>query len=123
WAEKMRAGGHRILDEVPGEDDRRYIKLAHRSDFARSHQDARLSCEAWSWDHGRPVRYCTDPKALVRSLSDRKHLVTEGGRHQEHQRAADRESARDAAVRAWVATSARLEIRELVALARERIHA
>ncbi len=122
WVAKMRAEGHRVLDEVPRENDRRYLRLVPGSDLARAHQEARLSCEAWAWEHGRPVRYCTNPAVLRQAMANTRQTdPVEQARQEEHRRVLEREAARDAIVRAWLATSRGLERWELLLLARERI--
>ncbi len=122
WARKMTSEGHHLLARVPRDGDHRYIKLIQGSEAARAHQEARLSCEAWAWEHGRPVRYCTNPQALQEAIArfperdPYKRLKQE-----ERQRILEREAARDAIIKAWLATSRALEDGELVMLARERI--
>lgn len=124
WATKMRAEGHRLLDEVPRENDGRYVRLLQGSELARAHQAARLSCEAWAWEHGRPVRYCTNPAALRQAMAKARQTdPVEQARQEEHRRALEREAARDAIVGAWLATSRGLQAWELAMLARERIRA
>ncbi len=122
WIARMRSEGHRVLDEPPRESDRRFVRLLQGSTTARVHQEARLSCEAWAWELGRPIRLCTDPAALQRALSHpRQGGVIDQARQEELHRVLGRQAARDATIRAWLATSRGLETSEIALLARERI--
>jgi len=122
WVAKLCASGQRVLDEKPREGDRRYVRLLQGSDLSRFHQEAGLSCEVWSWENGRPVRYCDNP-ALLHRVADRPRQVGRGESREraEVAEAIERESARDALIGAWLATSRNLDTWELSLLARERI--
>lgn len=122
WAVKMRAGGHRVLDEPLGEGTKRYVRLPQGSEISRVHQQAGLSCEVWTWEHGQPVRYCDNRTALQHVLTE-VHTVDpmERLRQEEHRQMIEREGARDAIIRAWLATSPCVQTTELAILARERI--
>jgi len=122
WAAGMRAGGHSVLDETPSEGDRRYAKLLQGSEASRAHQQSGLSCVVWAWDRAQPVRYCDRPRVLRTALKDISAFdPAEQARHAEHQRTLAKEALRDATLRAWLATSRGVEMRELTILARERI--
>ncbi len=122
WEIKMRAAGHSVLEQVPKENDRRYVKLTQGSEAARAHQKGKLSCEAWSWDNGRPVRYCTKPEDLQAAVAQIPGIdQMERARQEERHRIEEREAARDAVIKAWLATSRGLSTTELGILARERI--
>lgn len=124
WIARMRAEGHRVLDEVPRENDRRYMRLLQGSELARAHQESRLSCEAWAWEHGRPVRFCTNPPALHQAAANSLRTdPVEQARQAERRRVLEREALRDTTIRAWLVTSRGLETWELALLARERIRA
>ncbi len=122
WAAKMRTGGHRVLDDGPGEGTKRYVKLPQGSEVSRVHQEAGLACEVWAWEYGRPVRYCDDRAALNKALAQAHETdPTQRARQEGHRRVLERESARDAAIRVWLATTSRAETPELAMIARERI--
>lgn len=122
WTQRMRSAGHRVLDEVPRDGDRRYVKLPQGSDLARVHQQARLSCEAWGWDQGREIRYCDNPSALGQALGNCSQSdPVEQARQATHRRSLEREAARDAIIGAWLSTTRGTETSDLVILARERI--
>jgi hypothetical protein len=124
WAAKMLGEGHRLLENVPKDGDRRYIRLLQGSEVARAHQEGRLSCEAWAWEHGRPVRYCTNPSALQEATAKTPQRgLGEQARQEERRRILEREAARDAVIGAWLATSRSLETGDLGMLARERLRA
>ena len=120
WAAKMRSDGHEVLEESPRDGDRRYVRLLSGSLMARTHQQARLSCEAWAWEYGYANRYCIDPEALKKALTNSQDPF-EQARLEENQRILERQAARDSAVSAWLATSRSVETWELAMLARERI--
>lgn len=122
WAVKMRRDGHRVMDTPPKEGDRRFIPLLHGTDAARTHQEGRLSCVVWAWDRGRPIRYCDDP-ARLRAAAANIHSADplDRVRADEERRAREREEARDAVIRTWLATSRAVEPSDLTHLARERI--
>ena len=95
WEIKMRAAGHSVLEQVPKDGDRRFVKLTQGSEAARAHQNGKLSCEAWGWDNGRPVRYCTKPEDLQgaiaripgigqmeRARQEERHRIEERRRHE-----------------------------------------
>lgn len=122
WAEKMRADGHRVLDETPHDGDRKYAKLLQGSEASRAHQHAGLSCVVWAWEHGQQVRYCDKPRVLRDAQADIAKLdAAEQARHAQRQSTLAREAHRDATLRAWLATSRGVEMRDLSLLARERI--
>jgi hypothetical protein len=122
WTQRMRTAGHRVLDELPRDGDRRYVKLLQGSDGARIHQQARLSCEAWGWDQGRGIRYCDNPSALEQAFRNYSQSdPAEQARQEAHRRSLEREAARDAIIGAWLSTTRSSETSDLVILARERI--
>lgn len=122
WEARMLAGGHRLLDQAPKGGDHRYVRLLQGSHLARAHQEGHLSCEAWAWELGRPVRYCTNPQALqevAAEVSDRD--PSECARQQERRRTLELEASRDAVIKAWLATSHGLDATDLGILARARL--
>ena len=121
WVRKMRAEGHVVLDEVPRDTDRRYARLMQGSEPARAHQKAGLSCEAWVWENGGPTRLCTRPAELSGALASHHTDPIDLARQVERQRVLQREAARDNILKAWLATSRRLESSDLLLLARQRI--
>lgn len=122
WMAKMRAEGHRVLDEPPSENDRRFSRLLSGSELSRAHQEARLSCEVWAWDRGQPTRYCNNAKAISTAMKQVAKLdAIEQKRIADQQSLLAREAARDATLRSWLATERGLDRRDLVLLARERI--
>jgi ParB/RepB/Spo0J family partition protein len=122
WIARMRADGHRVLDEPPREGDRRYVRLLPGSETSRAHQDARLACTVWAWEHGRAMRYCDNPALLREVMGTVRGMHTpEQALAEEERRLREREEARDAIIRAWLATSRSIELWELALLARERI--
>lgn len=124
WAAKMRGEGHRVLDRLPGEGDKHFARLVQGSELARVHQEARLSCEAWAWENGHPVRYCSDPIALRSfSATGKSKDPAEQERQAAHQRVIEREATRDAVISAWLETSRSIHSVELGILARHRIRA
>lgn len=122
WANRLRAEGHRVLDQAPRDDDHRYVRLPPESEVARIHHESRLKCDAWASVHGRSIRYCTDPSALRAAMTGKRPTdALEAARLEEQRRALEREAARDTILGAWLATSRGLEGKELLRLARERI--
>jgi hypothetical protein len=122
WASRMQADGHRVLNEPPGQGDRRYARLLPGSEASRAHQEAGLGCVAWAWDRGRASRYCDQPRTLRAVVGEGRTLDSgERARQLERQRTLDREAARDVTLRAWLATTRGVETRDLCLLARDRI--
>jgi ParB family chromosome partitioning protein len=122
WASKMRTEGHQVLSTLPHESDRRFVRLMQGSELSRAHQAAKLSCEVWAWEHGQPVRYCDNPAALRRIVSNSEgSAVIDHTAQEAYRKAVEREAARDEAISAWLATTRGVEPHELVTLARERI--
>jgi ParB/RepB/Spo0J family partition protein len=117
WTTSAQADGHRVLDVPVGEGDRRYSRLLPGSEAARVHQEVRLRCEVWAWEHGRPVRYCDKPTELKRAMLDIARLDPAAkAREDERRLLLEREGARDATLRAWLAITTYLETDELAML-------
>jgi ParB/RepB/Spo0J family partition protein len=122
WSERMRSEGHLVLDDSPGANDTRYVRLPSGTAAARAHQESRLKCDAWAWERGQPMRFCTDPRALQEAIARTSELdPAEQARRDDSRRVQERELARDRAISTWLATSDRLDSKSLGVLARQRI--
>lgn len=122
WAREMRANGHQVLDLDAREYARRYVALPRGSEVARIHQSAGLACEAWAWEQGHPIRYCTNPAALRRA-TDAPAVISRSERRRTE--AATRIlqlcDSRDALLKAWAATTRSVSMADVALLVNERI--
>jgi len=121
WIVRARASGRRVLDDLPHDGDRRYVKLLQGSAVSQLHQEARLACEVWAWDSGQPVRFCDNPAALHSAEVSAEHDARRDHQADEVRQVRQREAVRDLKIGAWLATTRELDISDLFLLAQERI--